>query len=293
MPTLTITRGLPGSGKTTWAKAQRGVRVNRDDLRRMLHGGHLGEGWAEKQVTVAHRAQVEALLKAGADVICDDTNLRARVVRELAEIAVDCGAHVVLRDFTDVPLEVCLERDAARPDAERVGPEVIQRMHDRFLAGRREPLVLPQAGPRLVYTPPAGKPRAVLVDLDGTVALMGARSPYDHTRVHLDEPHQPVIDAVRALHAAGHTIIYCSGRVDAAREGTQAWLEKYVGVPYAALHMRGNGDQRKDSVVKREIFEREIRENWYVVCVLDDRNQVVRMWRELGLTVFQVAEGDF
>ncbi|WP_212840857.1 AAA family ATPase [Catellatospora sp. IY07-71] len=293
MPTLTITRGLPGSGKTTWAKAQPGVRVNRDDLRRMLHGGNLGEGWAERQVTVAQRAQVEALLKAGADVVCDDTNLRAKVVRELAELAVDCGAQVVLRDFTDVPLEVCLERDAARPESERVGPEVILRMHERFLAGRREPLVLPQAGPRLVYTPPADKPRAVLVDLDGTVALMGDRSPYDHTRVHLDEPHQPVIDAVRALHAAGHTIIYCSGRVDAARAGTQAWLEKYVGVPYAALHMRGNGDQRKDSVVKREIFEREIREHWYVVCVLDDRNQVVRMWRELGLTVFQVAEGDF
>jgi predicted kinase len=76
MTTLTITRGLPGSGKTTWARQQVGaVRVNRDDLRRMLHGRHLGYARAEAQVTVAHRALVAALLEAGVNVICDDTNL--------------------------------------------------------------------------------------------------------------------------------------------------------------------------------------------------------------------------
>ena len=84
MATLTITRGLPGSGKTTWARQQGGaVRVNRDDLRRMLHGGPIGLGWAEVQVTLAQRALIEALLRAGLNVISDDTNLRRSVVREL------------------------------------------------------------------------------------------------------------------------------------------------------------------------------------------------------------------
>src|SRR3954464_9280241 len=100
-PTLTITRGLPGSGKTTWARQQPGaVRVNRDDLRRMLHGGMLGLGWAEVQVTVAQRAQIEALLRAGVNVISDDTNLSAKVVRDLAALARQSGADVVYRDFT-------------------------------------------------------------------------------------------------------------------------------------------------------------------------------------------------
>lgn len=297
--TLFITRGLPGSGKSTWARQQPGaVRVNRDDLRLMMHGGfsgegylEKGEGYLEKQVTAVQRASVAALLKEGVSVICDDTNLRGKVVRELAELALAVGATPELVDFTHVPLEVCIERDAQRQES--VGAEVIQRMYDRYLAGKREKLTLPTAAPPGRYQPDATKPDVILVDLDGTVALMGSRSPYDVTRVHLDRPNAPVIKAVKAMYEAGHTIVYCSGRTDDGREATEKWLAEHVNVPYAALHMRKTGDQRKDAIVKREIFEREIQHNWHVVAVFDDRNQVVRMWRELGLTVFQVAEGNF
>jgi len=138
--TLTITRGLPGSGKTTWARQQGGaVRVNRDDLRHMLHGGHIGLGWAEVQVTLAQRALIESLLRAGLNVISDDTNLRRSVVRELTELAAACGAGVVVRDFTDVPLEECIARDAARTGDERVGEEAIRAMHRRYLSRPRIP----------------------------------------------------------------------------------------------------------------------------------------------------------
>jgi len=294
MATLTITRGLPGSGKTTWAKAQpRAVRVNRDELRTMLHGGWTGDGPQEVQVTLAQHAAIEALLRKGIDVICDDTNLRAKVVRELADLASECGADVELKDFTHVSLETCVERDAARAEGEQVGEAVIRRMYERYLAGKRTDLRLD--GPSKVdrYLPNAELPDAILVDLDGTVALMGNRSPYDSARVHLDRPNAPVIRAVRAMYEAGHTIVFCSGRTDDSRAATEAWLAQHVGVPYAALHMRKTGDTRKDSIVKREIFDRELRHAWHIIAVFDDRNQVVRMWRELGLTVFQVADGNF
>jgi predicted kinase len=297
MPTLTLTRGLPGSGKTTWARQQGGhVRVNRDELRRMLHGGPLLAGWAEVQVTIAQRAQVEALLRAGINVICDDTNLRARVFRELADLGRICGAAVVVHDFTDVPVEECIARDAARPEAERVGEDAIRGMWQRHLAGRRLPLPVPDLGPVAEprhYAPPVGVPEAFLVDIDGTVALMTDRSPYDESRVGEDRPNEPVIRVVRALHAAGYRILFCSGRTDACREDTTAWLDAHVGVPYEALHMRAAGDQRRDSIVKAELFEKYVRHAYRIVGVLDDRMQVVRMWRALGLTVLQVAEGDF
>lgn len=298
MTRLIATRGLPASGKTTFARKLQPqvVRVNRDDLRRMLHGERLFTQWAESQVTTAQRVQVEALLRARVDVCVDDTNLRAKTLREWAELAARLGADFEVHDFTDVPLEECLRRDIDRPTSDRVGEEAIRRLHERYLAGRALPLPIPQVAAGragTVYAPPPDLPEIVLVDIDGTVALLGDRSPYDMTRVRVDRPNEAVIAAVRAMHAAGHGIVFCSGRDASARADTVAWLDRYVRVPYLELHMRAIGDSRKDTVVKKEIFEREIRDRYRVTGVFDDRMQVVRMWRALGLTVFQVAEGDF
>jgi predicted kinase len=299
MTRLLITRGLPASGKTTFARKlqPRVVRVGRDDLRLMLHGRRLFTETAESQVTHIERMAVEGLLAQRTDVIVDDTNLRGSTVREWAVLAARFRAGFEVHDLTEVPLEECIRRDAARPDGVRVGERTIRRMHDRYLAGRTLPLPVPfidPADPGVVgYDPDPALPPAVLVDVDGTVALMGDRSPYDWRRVGFDSPNQAVIGAVRAMHAAGNAIVFCSGRDEEARAETEAWLDLFVGVPYEGLFMRPPGDNRKDAIVKQELFETEIRDRWRIVGVFDDRRQVVRMWRALGLTVFQVAEGDF
>ncbi|MFG2211916.1 AAA family ATPase [Streptomyces sp. NPDC048638] len=302
MPTLHFTRGLPASGKTTWARtwtaenrADR-VRVNRDDLRAMLDSSEHIKGVTEKRVMAVRDATILKLLRQGYDVVCDDTNLPQRVARDLARLADRAGAELEVHDFTHVPLATCVERDAAREAS--VGEDTIRGLHQRFLAGKSSPLPLPEesrsAAPTGVqYEPKPDSPKAVLVDIDGTVALMDGRSPFDETRVHQDLPNTSVISVVRALHAAGQRIVFLSGRTDSCRTATEAWLTEHVGVPYDGPFMRPTGDSRKDSIVKVELFDAHVRDSYNVTCVLDDRTQVVQAWRAIGLTVLQVADGDF
>src|SRR4051794_24799544 len=135
MTRLLITRGLPASGKTTFARKLQPqvVRVNRDDLRLMLHGGRLLTQRSEAQVTQVQQASVEALLRRHSDVIVDDTNLRGQTVRRWAELAARFHAQFEVHDFTDVPVDECVRRDASRTGDSYVGEEPIRRMHQRYL----------------------------------------------------------------------------------------------------------------------------------------------------------------
>lgn len=142
---------------------------------------------------------------------------------------------------------------------------------------------------------------AWLVDIDGTLALRGDRSPYDWSRVGEDTPNKPVITVARAL-AARSSLIFMSGRMEQCRALTRMWLHGNVcdrGLPddmcsrYPLL-MRKDGDNRPDQIVKRELYERHVVGLYEVEGVLDDRDRVVKMWREeLGLTCLQVAPGAF
>lgn len=302
MTTLYITRGLPGSGKTYFAASWTAedpahrARVNRDDLRQMIDDGQYIHGVTEQRIVAARDATILALLRKGVDVICDDTNLKQRVVRDLANLARQAAADFEVIDFTHVPLELCIERDALRD--RQVGEQTIRDMHTRFLKGRREPLPLPEEpadgpGSGRRYEAKPGTPKTVVVDIDGTTAVMCARSPFDETRVHEDTPNQPVIDVVRAMASAGYRVVFLSGRTAGCRAATDMWLRAHVVPDFDGLFMRHVGDFRKDSIVKAELFDAHVRDSYDVTCVLDDRKQVVDMWRAMGLTVLQVAEGNF
>lgn len=139
IPRLTITIGLPGSGKSTWAEAFRvafpdRVRiVNRDDIR-----ASLGTRYEDNDEPIVERIrdfQIDQLLIAGYHVICSDTNLSPRVRRRLAQIAKTRKAEVVENSFTDVPLDVCLTRNTARWIAgdRKVPNSAIERMHNQFI----------------------------------------------------------------------------------------------------------------------------------------------------------------
>jgi predicted kinase len=314
MAELIITRGLPASGKSTWARKWVGedpaerARVNRDDLRFNLYGTARPTHRQETAIGAVQQAAVRALLAAGRSVVVDDMHLRARYVSAWVELAAQAGAGFAVQDFTDVPVPECIRRDeerAARGDR-AVGAQVIRELYTRYLAsGRGLPASAlvpkarsgaagePAAGP--LYRPDPALPVAWLVDIDGTLALMGtaagARTPFEWHRVGEDAPNPAVVDLVRAL-SAGAAIVVMSGRDESCRPQTEKWLAGN-DVPCSGLFMRPAGDSRKDAIVKRELFDQHVARRWAVRGVIDDRRQVVEMWRAMGLMCAQVAPGDF
>lgn len=135
-------------------------------------------------------------------------------------------------------------------------------------------------------------PLAIICDLDGTLALLNGRDPYDASTCADDALNEPVAHIVRTYAATGVTILIVSGRNVRHRKETEQWLAAH-SIPYTSLSMRRPRDFRKDAILKTEVYEAKIRTQYRVLFVLEDRDQTVAMWRELGLTCLQVAPGDF
>tara|TARA_R110000824_G_C14692025_1_gene621580 strand:+ start:92 stop:517 length:426 start_codon:yes stop_codon:yes gene_type:complete len=140
-----------------------------------------------------------------------------------------------------------------------------------------------------------GKNKCILVDVDGTLAKMkrgpGERSPYDWHRVNEDQPNRPIINLVNTL-CDVYTIIILTGRDGIALEDTKKWLKEY-GVYYDEIYIRPEGNTQKDSIIKHNIYVNHILPHYDVEFVLDDRDQIVNLWRSIGLTCLQVDYGNF
>lgn len=141
----------------------------------------------------------------------------------------------------------------------------------------------------------SSKIKAIIVDIDGTLAVRrtdNERSPYDWSRVSEDLVVEPIATITRTMYQAGYTVIIVSGRDEVCRLDTESWLEQH-DIPYNRLYMRPRKNNERDSIVKERIYRTYIHEYMDVLFVIDDRDQVVKMWRSIGLTVLQCAEGNF
>ena len=154
--------------------------------------------------------------------------------------------------------------------------------------------------------------KTVIFDLDGTLALIDDRRAistkdngkmdwdtfFDPANIQLDKPNWPVILMAQTLKKAGHRIVIFSGRSKATKDATKDWLKKF-DVPFNVLKMRPTGKDFKfmpDDDLKKKWFNDLFPTQDHiddVVCVFDDRQKVVDMWRDMGLTCMQVAPGNF
>lgn len=291
---IIITRGLPGSGKTTWARKllaefpKTYKIVCKDDLRDMLDAGV----WSkinEKHVLAVRDELVKHYVRAGFTVIVADTNLNPIHIDHFREMSVELGCRAVVQDFTDVSLEDCIRQDLLR--ARSVGERVIRDQYNRWL--RKAPVPV-EFNPDL--------PLAIICDIDGTVALHApGRNAFDHSQIPTDIPNKTLLKIMSAVVESFEwsrqgkevKVLFVSGRDGSAREATLAWMSEHNILFNGELWMRPAGDNRKDSIIKEEIYRANIEGKYNVLVVFDDRNQVVDLWRSLGLPCYQVNFGDF
>jgi hypothetical protein len=145
----------------------------------------------------------------------------------------------------------------------------------------------------------------VVVDIDGTLSKIGDRleflkkEPKDwdsfYKECYKDEPISDIIDLVKALLNSGrYFVIYCTGRRESTLLDTSTWLFQQ-GLSHSHIHilMRKNDDHRHDTEVKPELLAEAHFTPDNVAFILEDRNSMVKKWRELGFTCLQVADGDF
>lgn len=284
---LIMLKGLPGSGKSTWAKEYVSknpgwVRINKDSLREMM--GSYRTGKDESLILAWRDILIMSSLRKGKNVIVDDTNfhpqheekIKGMIYSEQATVDPLFVCDIEVK-FFDVPLEQCIKNDLKRPNS--VGEKVIRKMWRDYLY---------QKYPAPPYN--FNLPNAIICDLDGTLCIHNGRSPYDVDKCDTDLLNPAVYEIIMKTTGA---IIFVSGREDKYREKTQEWLHNNLGLAYTALYMRPTGDMRKDDIVKEEIYLTQIMNKYNVSFVLDDRNRVVDMWRRNGLTCLQVADGNF
>lgn len=292
---ILILIGIPASGKSTWAKefVQRNsdwVRVSRDDFRLMLRNEQMCEPKVEDLITNLVNQSITKSLSKKLNVIVDATNVREKYINEFIE-KFKYSADIDYRVF-DISLSKAIERDAAR--TAKVGKEVIERMYENYKilldSFHFQPVTKHEFYPEVTVNFHTDLPQAVIFDVDGTLALMRNRGPFDWDKVDRDAGNDIVLEQVFFHKSVGRKIIVVSGRDGSCKDLTLEWLN-FHGVFPDEIFMRPAGDFRKDTVIKKEIYKNEIEGKYNVISVYDDRLSVCDMWHELGLFVMNVNQG--
>lgn len=300
-----ITIGLPASGKTTWAKefcdTNSITRVNNDEIRNPLYLQQGHRNWSRKlesTVRSTRERMISDLAIAGTDVVIDNTHLNPKTMTETISFCEGLGYVVELVDFRHVSLEECLRRDALREGHTQVGEKVILDMFNKFLktpADRDLPAWVPSNLPDCI-------PDCIIVDIDGTLAKMKDRGPYEETKVYQDDVRKHVLFTILCMMNSNPElkVFVFSGRSEKALNPTVKWLNDKCGLGVVnhknsdlifdneiELHMRKEGDRRRDSIIKKELFDLYVKERYNVIVVFDDRPQVIReCWTALNLPIF-------
>ena len=286
---ITMLKGLPSSGKTTWANEQiknsSAVRISRDDIRQML-GGYSPN--REKDVLRLRNCLIENAIQMRKNVIVDDTNLNPKHEKYLRQLASKLGVKFEINDsFLKLTPQECIERDKKRID-KTVGADVIWDLYYQW--------VVPDQNKALNDN--SDKQRAVICELKEVLAL----KEYGTTDYDLDGFISSKVDplmgcVIDALYNYGvelngqkyPKIILVTSIDESSREIVELWLNKN-DIPYDILLMRDPTDERVECEFMESLYHDQIEKDYAVIGVFESKNSLIReCWQKLGLRVCKVG----
>lgn len=306
MKRLIITVGISGSGKSTWAHQQftespRKVRiVNRDKIRELLFGYSettIGDYYLrpdfrelEKEVTKYEDTLIYNFLTDNKTVIVDATNLGIDYLERFKYWNVT----------TEIKMFEALPNTAIARVGRRLRPvseNVIHRQYEKLKTLKNNLTLRPINFETTTIELNKENPNCIIFDVDGTLAHMNGRSPYNMKAVGKDKPDPSTVEIAKRLSIVDNLtdeppyIIICTGRDETALPNTAKWLKKH-DVVYDQIMARPINDNRADWIVKEEMW-RKLATTYNIIGMFDDRLQVVRRARSLGLKVFNVEHNNF
>ncbi len=306
MRTIILTVGPPAIGKSSWAFEEvkksngRFKRLNLDDLREAL-GVTSFNATEEKHIQEVMYEMGRKFLLKGYDIIADNTNLSTKSWDKWNEVAKKVGDCLVVEKHFDsnITLKELFARNKGRD--RKVPEDVIARMYSKWTkydpnnSAYHEGTDFQDTIITFTNDFKDSLPEAVIVDLDGTMALKSDRNIFDWSRVYEDDVNV-ILDQL-LVRLAPKNILFVSGRSDACLDETKRWLKDKTSIGKQTnwkLYMKPKErESEKDTLFKESVYKKHIMNKYAILAVFDDRDGVVNMWRNFNLPVYQVWYGDF
>lgn len=306
---LILTRGIQGSGKSTWARKwveedpENRIRINNDDIRNML-----GVYWVTEREPLVSKIKkgiaIDAMIQ-GYDIVVDNMNLNPKEVKFWQDLINTHNSYVndpksikpsnaqnqyeyeiEFKDFF-ISLEECIRRDAMRSNP--IGEKTIRDTWRRYKHFIQTSEVERYVNNLKRYE---GKPKCIVIDMDSTVCFNMSKRPWYGEGAAEgmvdDVPNTGVCDIIRQLQEQ-YLIVVATGRDTSQEEVTKQWLARQ-GINVDEYFFRTNGDYRKGVEIKKEEIT-AILEKYDIVAIFEDCEPVVQMYRDMGLTVLQPNKG--